>query len=78
MRNVKVVLSELLNEGDSSLVVALVEYQVGADLWLVKNQETNYEKNISGSGLNIGDYVLHKNGKLHTNLGPVEFTTALV
>ena len=78
MRNITTALTQLLDTRSTTRAVSIVKSMVGDDLWLVADAISGVEQIVSGSGMNVGDYVLHEDRKLVTNLGAVEMIVTSV
>ena len=78
MRNATTILSALLDTRSATRAVAIVKSRVGEELWLVADAISSGEEVITASGVGLGDYVVHEDGRMTTNLGPVVMTVASV
>lgn len=78
MRNITTVLANLLDTRVATRAVVVAKSRVGEDLWLVADSISLAEEIVSGSGINVGDTILHEDGKLINNLGVVVITEVSV
>ena len=78
MRNTLAVLTGLLTRDEGKKKLSAVLSPAGLDLWLAADVVSGAEQLVKGSGLNIGDYILHEDDRLINNLGPVVMTVATV
>jgi len=71
MRNITTVLASLLDTRDKTRALSIVMSTIGENLWLVADAISEGKQTINASGLTVGDYVLHEDQQLLTNLGAV-------
>ena len=79
MKNALNLLSSLVNSATRvKRQLSIVLGQIGESLWLVEDTMSGGQQVMEGSGLEVGDYVLHENQRLVYNLGVITITVKSV
>ena len=74
MRNLTHEINRLLSPAPTRRLSRVLS-RIGTDLYSAADIVSDARQSVSGSGLNVGDYILHEGPRVFTNLGQVEVTT---